>query len=482
MTKKGFLLAILLFIGLVGLDSGIAQTGKSYYIYSIAGSGSGTVTLNDSSDLNLDLALFTTSNIHIIEGILKTNHDPNTSEYLLDISEGPNGTQEQLTIPSRQDSLFLVVYSMETLMGRETFTEGEFSLQTQKAVTGVIGNNSHPLDDVHLHGNILKPRSNNKLDGSEYKKYNVDLGSNETINLLFNVEEGEMGIAIVNRSIALDEEDIRSVGRNITSPSEMKKKYPDILVYGKVEKEGSLFVDYFNQEVFKLKLSIIIFLVENSTDTDARYTLETTHTLAGDRNPSWYNRWVLDVVSEDSFWVRPPGSAIILVFVSMASSLVSAFLTRKLLDMEEMNRIRKQIQDHQKLKKRAMETADKKLWQKVQAKDNHINTLQQKMMLKQMLPQLVLFLPLIAIFTTLRLVMGDFSLNLTPDRGAIVAVLPFRIFPQTPLIGKWFSQYVEDPNLSAAGFGFWYFLSAIMSSAIIQRVLGINIQGNQPSR
>ncbi len=468
-------------VGFIAFNPGNAQSGRPYYVYSVSSSGSGSISLNDSSNFDLDLALFTTDNVHIIEGILKTNHDPATSEYLIDISEGNNGTVEQVTYSSDEQSLFVVVFSMEALIDGGAFLESEFVLESQGVISPVSGNATHPLEDIHLHGNILKPKSNDKLDGSEYKRYNVDLGSNETINLLFTVEEGEMGIAIVNRSIPLDEEDIRAVGRNASISTDLKKQYPDIFVYGKVAK-GSLFLDYFNQETFKIRLSIIVFLVENSTQSDARYTLETTHTLAGDRNPAWYNRWVLDVVSEDSFWVRPPGSTIILVFVSMASSLLSAFLTRKLLDMEEMTRIRKQIQDHQKLKKRAMETADKKLWQKVQAKDNHINMLQQKMMLKQMLPQLVLFLPLIAIFTTLRLVMGDFSLNLTPDRGAIVAVMPFRIFPQTPLIGKWFGQFVDDPNLSAAGFGFWYFLSAIMSSAIIQRVLGVNIQGNQPTR
>lgn len=479
--RKGFLVLVFILMGLSAIQFGQAQTDKPYYVYSIDGTSSGTVLLNDSSRFNLDLALFTTNNLHIIEGILKTSHTPETSEFLVDISEGGNGTQEQVSHQTTGGPLYVVVYSMETLFGAGTFAVSEFTLESQKVIVANEGNLTHPIENIHLHGNILSPSSNDRLDNSEFRRYNVDLNSNETINLLFNVEKGEMGIAIVNRSIALDVEDIREVGQNMSSPTDLKRQYPDIFAYGRVA-EDSLFVDYFNRNTFRVSLSIVVFLIENSTDSDARYTLQTTHTLAGDRNPSWYNSWVLDVVSEDSFWVRPPGSTIILVFVSMGSSLLSAFLTRKLLDMDEMTRIRKQIQDHQKLKKKAMETADKKLWQKVQAKDSQINMMQQKMMLKQMLPQFVLFLPLIAIFTTLRLVMGDFSLNLTPDRGAIVAVLPFRIFPQTPFIGRWFSQYVHDPNLSAAGFGFWYFLSAITSSAIIQRVLGINIQGNQPTR
>ena len=477
MRLQGLIIAVFISLGMFGIQAAEAQA-EPLHIYALSPTSSGSVSLNDNSTLDLDLALFVTDSIPIIQGILKSNPNPSLSEYLLDLSAEGNNKTEKIVYPSGKTELYVVVFEKEL---KASINENDYSLDAPVQLKRVKGTTDIDISFEFLHGNILKPKANDRLDSNEYKRYDVKLKVNETINMIFTPEKGEMSIAIVNKSTQLDAEDIRTVGTNTTSTAELMRLYPDIFAYA-AGVDGSIFIDLYNNRKKELSLRIFIFLMENSTDEDARYTLQVSHALGKDRKPSWYNAWVLDVVSKDSFWVRPPGAGIFLVFIAMGSSLLSAFLTQKLLDMEELNRMMKQIQEHQRLKKKAMETADKKLWQKIQAKDSQINMLQQKMMMKRMLPQFVLFLPLIAIFTTLRLVMGDYTLNLTPDRGAIVAILPFRIFPQIPLIGKWFSQYVEDPRLSAAGFGFWYFMSAIMSSAIIQRVLGINIQGTQPQR
>jgi uncharacterized membrane protein (DUF106 family) len=188
----------------------------------------------------------------------------------------------------------------------------------------------------------------------------------------------------------------------------------------------------------------------------------------------------------------PPWSAVFLLLVSMILSSITGGLNRVLLNMEELQEKSDEMKKHQDLKKKAMETADKKLWIRVKRNEERFLELQRETMMKRMLPSFITMGPFIFVFTTLREAFQqaeNFALNLYCNDGSKVCdipqtrdgalvVLPFRSH-DLPLLGSWFSPYTIDPSISVAGFGFWYFLSAIIVSTLVQRLFGINITGMQ---
>jgi uncharacterized membrane protein (DUF106 family) len=184
-----------------------------------------------------------------------------------------------------------------------------------------------------------------------------------------------------------------------------------------------------------------------------------------------------------------PGSAVVLLFVSLLISSLSGFVTRTVLDMEKLIDQQNEISEHQRNKKMAMETQDKKLWIKVKRNEERFLDLQRSMMTTRMLPSLITIGPFIFLFQTLRksfqkdenkLLNGNWneidSLNKCDSSCGVVTVIPFK-FESVPLLGGWFSPYAEDASLSVAGFGFWYFLSAVVMSTLLQRIFGINLTG-----
>ncbi len=204
-----------------------------------------------------------------------------------------------------------------------------------------------------------------------------------------------------------------------------------------------------------------------------------------------------DAISEfliDSGWTLPALSTILLLLVSLIVSSFSGLVNRAVLDMEELADNSKKMQEHQKRKKLARETADKKLWISVKRNEENFLELQRKTMTKRMVPSLFTMLPLIFVFQTLRSTFQqddnreynscyDASLPDPTDHcdrsSGVVAVLPFKVSKDIPLISGWFSTLNGDSNLSVAGFGFWYFLSAIVLSTLLQRIFGINLTGMQ---
>ncbi len=186
----------------------------------------------------------------------------------------------------------------------------------------------------------------------------------------------------------------------------------------------------------------------------------------------------------------PPWNVIFLIAVSVTVSSLSGLISKKLIDMEELNRSNEIIQQHNKRKKKAKETADKKLWEAVEKKDKRVQDLQRSIMTKRMMPSFITFGPIIFVFSTLRAAFqskANTDLNLWSANGnitctnscGVVSVMPFKIPEWMPIVGKWFSPYVNDPSVSVAGFGFFYFLTAITASTLIQKIFGINLTGMQ---
>ncbi|MDH5401092.1 MAG: EMC3/TMCO1 family protein [Candidatus Heimdallarchaeota archaeon] len=200
-----------------------------------------------------------------------------------------------------------------------------------------------------------------------------------------------------------------------------------------------------------------------------------------------FTNWIIE-----SGLTTPPTSAVFLLIVSLVVSSFSGIVNRLLINMEKVQKESAEMQEHQKRKKKAMETADKKLWIQVKRNEQRFLELQRNTMLSRMLPSVFTIVPMMFVFTTMRTsfqvasntILNKYCIDGTyavcgpeSSHGAVV-VLPIK-FHGLLLLGKWFSPYAGNPAISVAGFTFWYFLSSIVVSTLIQRLFGINLTGMQ---
>lgn len=187
---------------------------------------------------------------------------------------------------------------------------------------------------------------------------------------------------------------------------------------------------------------------------------------------SWYNDWFISVVQFLGLH-EPPFALLFLVLVSIAITFFSAGMNRILLNVDEIQEITNVLNKHNVEKREALSEKDPKKWIRVKYREPQVQQIQQSLALKRMIPQFIIILPFFIIFATLRDTLGIPIYNATPDRGAILAILPFKA-EGLPLIGGWFSEFAFDAGLSVMGFGTAYFLTAVVTSTMITKLLGFN--------
>ncbi len=153
-----------------------------------------------------------------------------------------------------------------------------------------------------------------------------------------------------------------------------------------------------------------------------------------------------------------PGSTYFIILFNIIIAVLMSLLTRALVNVDKISRHQKEIKIHNQDKKRAMDTADKKLWQKVQRREEYIKKIQSEMMIQQMKPMLVYFVPITFIFFLMR----------TAFLNIPVAWMPFR-FPEIWIIISNLKYY---ENLTWMGFTGWYFLTSISLGNYVRRFMG----------
>ena len=168
----------------------------------------------------------------------------------------------------------------------------------------------------------------------------------------------------------------------------------------------------------------------------------------------------------------PPNATLVLMVVSVLITFLSIGVTYIFVDMDKLQKRMKEINDFNKIRKKAMDTADKKLWIEYKRREKDIQKLQMSMMWERTIPMFVLMIPFILLFNILRAVLG------TPSSyGQILAIWPFDFPDWLWPFGGWFHPYYKMPEVDAIFFGFWYFMVAIITSMILQRILGIPLPG-----
>ncbi len=153
-----------------------------------------------------------------------------------------------------------------------------------------------------------------------------------------------------------------------------------------------------------------------------------------------------------------PGSTYFIIVFNILIAVLMSLLTKALVDVKKISRNQKEIKIHNDNKKKAMESADKKLWQKVQRREDYIKKIQSEMMIQNMKPMLVWFVPITIIFFLMRSAFVNIP----------IAWMPFK-FPAIPLL---IPNVRYLGNLTWMGFTGWYFLTSIGLGNFVRRFMG----------
>jgi len=164
----------------------------------------------------------------------------------------------------------------------------------------------------------------------------------------------------------------------------------------------------------------------------------------------------------------PPGSMIFILLLALTTALLSALLTRWLVDTGEINRKQTQTKAHEEEKQKIIDLAEidperyrkaRKRWER---KNAMVKKSQQRMSLQRMKPTCITFVPMIIIFGIVN----------TLFRGAPVALSPMHA-NDIPLIGNFISAGSVWINFTA-----WYFLCSLGINTLTQRLLKLQSQAS----
>jgi len=168
-------------------------------------------------------------------------------------------------------------------------------------------------------------------------------------------------------------------------------------------------------------------------------------------------------------WIsEPPGSMIFVLSLALTTGLISSLLTRWLVDAEEVERKQKQIKAHEEEKEKIIDMAEtdaeryrknRKRWER---KDMMLKKTQQSMALQRLKPTCVTFVPMIIIFTLVRMIFTNDPVALSPMHANDV-----------PLIGPLIRAGALYINFTA-----WYFLCSLGISTLFQRFFKLQTQAS----
>lgn len=430
---------------------------------------------NMSISANYDLAIVNTRNVEPLYQIMK--YPGMKSPHLLARSSNSGASDENITYTSTVDTIYILVFDRNVIF--KNTPEGTYILTSNvndEDFTDTTFTSLEGQTFKYLQGTELQENGDGKLNSEEYKTYTKSITAGESLITYLTEPAGDIGLFLAIGSpspstISRIITSIRNYIANTTQP------LPSVEMFDTAYADAGYLTYHAGKDT---SVTVVVFSLNYTANKDQSFTYKLWSNLPiGSQNTGkWYSAWFINWMHSTNY-DKPPIATFVLLFISLATSLFSAGVTRLLVDLDELNMYQEKINKHNKMKSKAKNTADKKLWAKVQARESLIQDFQKKMVFKRMLPQLFITLPFFIIFPALRGALGDPRLNLTPDRGGILAVLPFFIPNWVPIFGKWVSLFAENTHLTALGFGFWYFVSAIMSSVIIQRIFGINIQGTK---
>ena len=168
-------------------------------------------------------------------------------------------------------------------------------------------------------------------------------------------------------------------------------------------------------------------------------------------------------------WVSTPPISMFFVFIlASITALISASLTKWLVDTEELERNQRQVKGHEEEKEKIIDLAEvdperygkqRKRWER---KEQMLKKSQQKMSLQRLKPTCITFLPMMIIFGVLNTIFSGKPIALSPMHANDV-----------PLIGNFISAGAVWINFTA-----WYFLCSLGINTLVQRLLKLQTQAS----
>lgn len=186
----------------------------------------------------------------------------------------------------------------------------------------------------------------------------------------------------------------------------------------------------------------------------------------------------------------PLGSTIFVMLLSLTIALFSSFLTKKLVDTEELERKQKLIKKHKTEKKEIIKLAEtnpkqyRKKKVKWKRKEQFIKNIEQGMTLQRFKPMCFTFLPMMIMFGILSLFFERNPIACTPMNANDIFLIGEYIWAATnidKLPPAWTALvWGEARHIGQfegwIGFTAWYFLNSLCCNTIINRLLGIQSQ------
>ncbi|MHA2308119.1 MAG: EMC3/TMCO1 family protein [Candidatus Heimdallarchaeaceae archaeon] len=187
---------------------------------------------------------------------------------------------------------------------------------------------------------------------------------------------------------------------------------------------------------------------------------------------AFWDNW-LDSIAQwiaGNGWNDRPESALVITLIAIMISIFSTMVTRLLTNVDELKESMQKVNDWNQRRKRAMQTADKKLWLSVKRDEERIKKMQSSMMFKRMKPMLFTTIPFLLLFAILR----------RAYTGHYYAWLPFNL-GQFPWIGAGWTAPYQDPATGVwyakVPFTLWYFITAFAFGSLISRLFGVTPSG-----
>ncbi|MHA1804028.1 MAG: EMC3/TMCO1 family protein [Promethearchaeota archaeon] len=189
-------------------------------------------------------------------------------------------------------------------------------------------------------------------------------------------------------------------------------------------------------------------------------------------------------------WMRyPPGSMIFTLLLSLVTALISTLLTKLLVDTKEIERKQKQIKEHNEEKEKIIKLAEidperyrkkRKRWEK---KDEMMKQLQQSMAMSRLKPTLIIFIPMIIIFSILNATFGRDPIACPPMNPWDVPLINNFAMAYTETVVEWTARVYGTPIQISQRYGWinftaWYFLCSLGINTLIQRILKLQTQAS----
>ena len=184
----------------------------------------------------------------------------------------------------------------------------------------------------------------------------------------------------------------------------------------------------------------------------------------------------------------PPGSMFFVLLLATATALMSAGLTKWLVDTDELNRKQVAIKAHEEEKEKIIALAEKdvekyrkarKQWER---KNEMFKQTQTRMSWQRLKPSCITFLPMIIIFGVVRVIFGNNPIALSPMNandvpligGMLAATTGTKVYSWTELV----YSYARSIPFAAGWINFtsWYFLCSFGINTLVYRYFGMQSQ------